>query len=470
MESITVTQIVQWTQGKLIHDTWGLPVTNISTDTRTLTIGDLFVPIKGEHFDGHNFLEEAIRKGAAGILIAEGNPLPHIQWQNHFVIQVKDTKRALGDLAKHYRAQFDIPVIAITGSNGKTTVKEMVAQILNQRFSVLKNEGNLNNEIGLPLTLFQLGTKHRVAVIELGMSALGEIKRLAEISQPSIGVVTNVAEAHLEFFKSVDEIAMAKSELVTSLNENHTAVLNIDDERVARFKELTKAKILTFGIQNRADFRATEIRFNQEKMRIEFQLLSPQGYHQVCMPILGQHNVYNALASTAAVWSLMPDIELIAAGLATIKPAKMRMELIELNGIIIINDAYNANPKSMHSALETIANLKVTGRKIAVLGTMRELGQIEVSAHQQVGIKVANLNLDYLITVGELARQIADGAKQAGMAPERIFELDSNQQAVEVLSGLIHSGDLVLVKASRKLKFEEIVFDLQKLYSQLCIN
>ncbi|MDI6782907.1 MAG: UDP-N-acetylmuramoyl-tripeptide--D-alanyl-D-alanine ligase [bacterium] len=464
MEPVTVNEICEWTKGKLIVNTWEAQVTGVSTDTRTIKPGDLFVPIKGENFDGHNFIVDAIATGASGVFIAARQKKPEIRDKNYFVIQVPDTKRALGDLAKGYRAKFIFPVIAITGSNGKTTVKEMIASILSQRYGVLKNEGNLNNEIGLPLTLFQLEKKHQVAVIELGMSALGEIRRLTEIAQPAIGVVTNVSEAHLEFFKSVDEIAVAKSELVAALEKEHTAVLNADDERVARFAKLTKARVTTFGIQQKADFQADSISFNQEKLGLEFELVTPKGKTPVFIPIIGAHHIYNALAASAAVWSLTPDLEFITQGLAKVEPPKMRLELVNLGGITIINDAYNANPKSMDAALQTLAQMKTNGRKIAVLGTMRELGEISGSAHQQLGTMVASLNLDYLITVGELGRQIAVGAKQAGMKSSQVYEFESNQAAAQLLSSIIRSGDLVLIKASRKIKLEEIVSYLQTMW------
>jgi UDP-N-acetylmuramoyl-tripeptide--D-alanyl-D-alanine ligase len=463
LEPISVETIIQWTQGKLVNDTWQAPVTGVSTDTRTINLGDLFVPIKGENFDGHNFLKDAILQGAVGVLIEFGRISPEIKNAKYFVIQVKDTKRALGDIAKSYRSRFNIPVIAITGSNGKTTVKEMIASILSRRYTVLKNEGNLNNEIGLPLTLFQLEKKHQIAVIELGMSALGEIRRLTEISQPTIGVVTNVAEAHLEFFKSLDEIATAKAELVESLTKKNIAVLNADDSRVASLAHLTKAKVITFGIENKADFQATSVSFNQEKLGIEFQLITPQGKKLVFIPIIGTHHVYNALAASATAWNIIPDLELITQGLENSKPAKMRMELIEIDGIKVINDAYNANPKSMQAALQTLAEFKTAGRKIAVLGTMRELGEIANSAHQQIGTMVASLNLDFLVTVGELGHQIASGAKRAGMNPAQIREFESNQAVAEFLVGTIHSGDLILIKASRKIKLDELVSYLQLL-------
>ena len=466
MEPVTVNEVCEWTKGKLIVNTWEFQVTGVSTDTRTIKLGDLFVPIKGENFDGHNFLADAINKGAVGVLIAEGEQPPQVRAKKYFVIQVPDTKRALGDLAKSYRSRFNLPVIAITGSNGKTTVKEMIASVLSQRYTVLKNEGNLNNEIGLPLTLFQLEKKHQVVVIELGMSALGEIRRLTEIAQPSIGIVTNVAEAHLEFFKSIDEIALAKAELAESLNEKHTIVLNADDKRVARFAKMTKARIITFGIQGKADFQADSISFNQEKLGLEFNLITPKGGKTVFIPIIGTHHVYNALAAAAAVWSLAPDLEFITQGLVKVQLPKMRMELVKVGGITIINDAYNANPKSMSAALQTLMQMKTAGRRIAVLGTMRELGEISISAHQQIGTMVASLNLDYLITVGELGHHIARGAKQAGMKSSQVYEFESNQDAAQLLSALVRSGDLILITASRKIKLAEIVSYLQT----MCVN
>jgi UDP-N-acetylmuramoyl-tripeptide--D-alanyl-D-alanine ligase len=441
-------------------------IQGISTDSRNIHPGDFFIPIQGETHDGHQYLAKAMQQGAIGAFIQKERVS---EFQGQFVdkllIAVDDSKYAMGELAKYYLRKFQVTVIGITGSNGKTSTKEMIAAILSRSFNVLKNEGSFNNDIGLPLTIFTLEPEHQVLIQEIGMNHEGEIRRLVDICPPDIGVVTNVAEAHIEYFGSLDKIADAKFELLEKMDSINVVILNRDDPRVALMQTKTKARPVWFGIQSQdAEFSASDIRFVADPLGVEFQLKTPGGNDMIHLPVLGEHQVANAVAAVATAWQLVPNLDVIKQGLESFKSAKMRMQIIPCGPCTILNDAYNANLNSMTCALETLKKLPVNGKKIAVLGVMRELGDQTEAAHLATGRLAASSGIQQLIVVGAAAQLIAQGAEEAGFNSQQITRVDSNEEAAQALIQVIQPGDLVFFKASRKLYFEQIVEQLKKYY------
>jgi UDP-N-acetylmuramoyl-tripeptide--D-alanyl-D-alanine ligase len=459
MLAMKAKDICEAVQGSWISGDPDKVMTGISTDSRSLTPGEFFIPIKGDNFDGHDYILKAVGRGASGFFIQKGYKLNGLESRKDIaVIEVPDPKYAMGELAKKYLKKFNVEIIGITGSNGKTSTKEMIASILEKAMPILKNEGSFNNDIGVPLTVFKLTRLHKVLVTEIGMNHAGEIRRLVSICPPDIGVITNVGEAHIEFFGSLAKIAEAKYELLEEMTEKNIAVLNADDARVAAFSKRTKAASVFFGTNgHKATFWASDIQFNKNPWGVKFILHTPGGETDVLLPILGEHQVSNALAATAAVWQILPDLNVIKKGLESFKPAKMRMQLIPVKGFTLINDAYNANPRSMASALDTLNKLEPEGKKWIVLGDMRELGEQGESSHREIGKKVVlSGDVDYLLTVGQSAHWIAEGAREEAGDATRVIEFSNNQEVIDYLKNNLESGDLVLLKASRKMEFEKI--------------
>jgi UDP-N-acetylmuramoyl-tripeptide--D-alanyl-D-alanine ligase len=441
--------IAQITAGRILPEYARATVSGISTDSRTSQQGDLFVPLRGDKFDGHDFLLQAVRRGVGACLSEEviaGFPVP--------VIRVENTLKALGDLAAAVRSRMSGPVVAVTGSSGKTTTKEMLAAILTLTGPGLKTEGNFNNLIGLPHTLFRLNATHRWAVLEMGMSARGEIARLAEIASPTIGVITNVGPAHLETLHGLDGVARAKGELFAALRSGATALINADDERVAQLPVANGVRRLLFGLTGTADFRAEDVVVGTGT--VSFRLVLPQEKRVVVLQTPGRHNVLNALAAAAAATVLGVNAEHIVRGLESFRPSRGRMELISLpDGILLFEDSYNANPLSVKAALQTLDEAGGSGRRIAVLGDMLELGASSSELHAEVGQAAAG-RVDFLVLLGDKARQTAAGATRGGMAADRITVVADHQAAVLCLRALIRPGDRVLVKGSRGMRMEQI--------------
>jgi UDP-N-acetylmuramoyl-tripeptide--D-alanyl-D-alanine ligase len=441
-------------------------IQGISIDSRNISKGNLFVAIAGERFDGHQFVSEAVEKGAKASVIAKEKKQtvsPEI-FNKTAMIQVDDTKKALRDIASWYRRKFNLPTVAVTGTNGKTTTKDMIAEVLSSKFKVIKSPQSYNNLVGVPLTLFQLNSNSEALVLELGMNSPGEIGILTRISNPSVGVITNIGPAHLESMKSLGEIAKAKFELPDNMSSPKTLVLNADDHILEKRIEQKKANetVLSFGIKKKADFSADKMEANGDgnvSFRVNKSLL-------INLKLLGWHNVYNALAAFAVGNLLGVDQQKIKERLEKCSPSKLRMELIDIGNIRVINDSYNANPVSMEKALETLKNMKTSGKKVAVLADMLELGDETLNLHLDLGRQVARSEVNLLITVGELARLIGEGAKEAGMKPRDVLTLENNQQAGFYLLENLKDGDLVLVKGSRKMKTEEIVLSLKSQYGR----
>jgi UDP-N-acetylmuramoyl-tripeptide--D-alanyl-D-alanine ligase len=433
----------------------------ISIDSRTTKAGDLFIAISGEKHDGHNFLRDAFHRGALGVLVAEDyinrqSPVPK---QEELWMAVPDTLRALGNLAAFRRRRSDVSVVAITGTNGKTTTKEMTATVLGQAFKVLKTPGNFNNLIGLPLTLFGLSDRHDWAVLELGMNRPGEIRRLAEIASPDLGVITNVEPGHLAGVKDIHGVMEAKGELLEGLGKDGTAVLNIDDPRVCRLSERFAGRVVTFGIHNSAEVSGTPV--SQTRTHSSFDLSWYDESVRVALKVLGKGAIYNALAAAAVGYRVGLSMEEVKKGLESAISLPGRMEISTLSGgMHLIDDTYNANPGSVAMAIETLCALKGGGRGIFVIGEMMELGQHARNAHKQIGILAARAGMAGIYATGEFAGTVAEGALGAGMDPGKIF-VGTREQIVEALKRRSGPGDWILVKGSRLMAMEKVIEGLR---------
>jgi len=454
MQPLTVEEIKNAVSGELITGNPRIKVENICTDSRKIAKGDLFIALIGEKFDGHHFAREAVEKGADGLIIDRKVEIDSDR--EIFKILVNNTTKALQDLANYYRNQFEeLKVIGITGSSGKTTTKDMLAGVLKEKYSILKTEENLNNQIGVPLTLLSLQGKEEFAVIEMGMSASGEIRTLARIAEPQIGVITNVGPAHLQDLKTIQNVAGAKGELIAELPEDSLAVLNYDNEYVREMKEKFKGNnLIYFGFNKKADIRAVNVNDNEQNVCFTVQYQNQK--KDIKLNIPGKHNVYNALSVIAIAREFNIGWEDIQKGLLNFDLTTLRMEIIENNDIVIINDAYNANPLSMKAGIDVLCKI-AKSRSFAVLGDMLELGDIEKEAHRKVGHYVADKNIDFLITVGKLGQLIAKGAKKKGMNAEKVIGVKNNKMAAEILTNHLKKNDSVLVKGSRSMGMEEIV-------------
>ncbi len=438
---------------------------NVVVDSRLAQEGSLFVALRGERDDGHNYVGHAFQQGAMGALVEkeiEGYPLitrpsslPEAP-SEPFCFLVKESLSALQDLAAYWRRRFDLRVIGVTGSIGKTTTKEVIWSVLRKAFRTLKSEANYNNEIGLPLALLNLEEGHEKVVLEMGMYGLGEIARLAEISQPQVGVVTNVSHSHLERLGSLAKIAQAKAELVEALPPEGVAILNGDDRRVRAMAKKTEAQPLFYGLNPHCDIWASHIE-SRGLEGIRFRLHHGEETLYVKIPLLGRHSVHVALAAAAVGVVEGEAWDQIVAGLQDTVAQLHLIATPGLKGSTIIDDSYNASPASTLAALNLLSEL--AGRKIAVLGDMLELGSFEERGHRLVGRRAAEI-VDKLVTVGERACTIAQEALASGMDKGDVFSLEENEEAVKLLRTLIEEGDLILIKGSRGMEMEKIVAKL----------
>lgn len=428
--------------------------TDIITDSRRIAAGVLFIALKGEKFDGADFVQESVKQGAAGIIVREDCPPEKLIGLTVPIWRVADTLTAYQQIARAWREKFSLPVIAITGSNGKTTTKDLTAAVLSAKGKVHKTHANFNNEIGLPLTLLGINESHAYAVTEIGMRGLHQIETLAQIARPTMGIVTNVGETHLELLGTIDNIARAKSELVAAIPSGGCVILNADDARVAAMRDVAQpgVKILTYGIEKNADIRAEAVR--TENNATKFMIAYQDERHEYILPLVGRHNVYNALAAIAAGFALGLAPEEIHNGLLKFEPTGMRFAVEDKGNYHIVNDAYNASPLSMRAAIETLASL-VTGRKIAVLGDMLELGDSAPHLHKEIGELLGKCKFFALITYGELAKHIAIGATGAGI--KEVYSVASHQEAADKLQEIMNFGDTILFKGSRSMQMEKII-------------
>ncbi len=459
----SVEEVLKATGGRLLRG--GNDVfQGVSTDSRTIGEGDLYIALKGPRFDGHHYALEALEKKAGGVIVEEERARD-IHWNGHpskTIILVQDTLRALGDLARERRRRFQTPVVALTGSNGKTTSKEMIAACLETTFPILKNRGNWNNLIGLPLTLLRLTEKERVVILEMGMNMPGEIRRLTEIAEPDVSLITNIQKVHLEGLGSLERLKEEKGELFRRMKRDGTIVVNHDDPRVVDLAGAFSGQQITFGMERPSDVMAKEIRLRGIK-GTSFTLIFEGEATEMNLPLLGRHFVPDALSAIAIAALFGIDLEKVKEVLEHFRPAPMRMEVLSLgSGKMLINDAYNANPRSMEMALETLAEVKGGGRAIAVLGDMLELGDCSEEAHLQIGRKVGELSIDLLLTMGEWAPVVIESAIRHGIEPERTKILEGHGEAISLLRRVIQEGDWVLVKGSRRMAMEKIVEGLME--------
>ncbi len=454
-----IEEILRATGGRLIQGYENTIFHGISTDSRTLQPGELFIPLKGARYDGHDFLREALEKKASGVLVEE-EKVGDFRWNGYrskAVISVRDTLRALGDIAKYRRGKFKSKVIGLTGSNGKTTSKEMISVCLETTYKTLKTEGNLNNLIGLPLTLLKLDETKEVVILEMGMNVPGEVRRLTEIAQPDVGLITNIQKAHLEGMGNLERIKEEKGELFRGIKDRGTIIVNQDDPMVIDLARNFLGQKITFGIENSADLMARDIKL-RGKSGTSFHLVFKEKEMEVEIPLLGRHFVYNALSAIASAIIFGIELERVRETLKRFKSIPMRMEIIELReGIFIINDTYNANPRSMELALETLSEMRGKGRAIAVLGDMLELGTYSNEAHRDLGMKVSKFSIDFLIALGEEAPVVVESAIRHGLGLEKAMVVESHQEAISILKNTIKQGDWILVKGSRGMRMEKIV-------------
>ncbi len=455
--NLTVREILNCTRGTLIQGSEELSVSGISTDTRTLGKGNLFVALQGENFDGHNFIENAVERGAVSVLGVSSKLEKYKDRLSVALIGVDDSLHALGDIANFWRTRHEVRVIAITGSNGKTSTKEMIAALVGRKYRTLRNVMNLNNLVGVPLTLFNLRREHEIAVIEMGMNRPGEIARLTEIAEPDYGLITNVQPAHLEGMRSLKGIQKAKGELFSGVKENGVLFVNLDDPLIVELAEKTEKHKVTFGESPEADVFLMGI-VSQDVEGSRFRVRFENKEIELFLPVLGKHQIKNALAAAAVAWKVGVPLEEIKEGLATHRAVKQRMEVKKLRkDIFILDDSYNANPSSVSAALETVAEIGKKGRFFAVLGAMLELGPESPRYHRLIGEKVARLGYRGLLSLGELGREIIEGARGAGMPVEYLYLGQNHADVATRLLKWLQPGDWVLVKGSRGSRMELVI-------------
>lgn len=453
----TISDIADASGGRIIGPPEG-GVSGVSTDSRSVAAGELFVPLRGGNFDGHDFIATVAEQGIDAVLAEESWLTAHHLPDSLTCIAVADTLRALGDIAALQRRRYDIPVVGITGSNGKTTCKEMLATILDQIGPGLKTAGNLNNLIGLPQMLFRLRAEHVWAVLEMGMSEPGEIDRLAQIAAPQIGVVLNAFPAHLESMGNVENVALAKGELLMRLPEGGCAVVNADDPLIAKLPAPDGVRRITFGL-GQAEVRASALQSRGIDGQ-SFTLHLADAQQPVALAACGRHNIYNALAAAAAAHALGITPEIIAHGLDLFRPYDKRFNLEKLAGIILIDDSYNANPASVGAALATLADLKGSHATFVALGDMLELGGNEAELHRMIGVQAARV-ADRLYLYGSLSASSAEGAISAGMPETAVIRGLSHAEIASDILVNATDGDLVLLKGSRGMQMEKIADNIR---------
>ncbi len=450
-----VEELVKVTKGRLLRGDLEDTVMGVSIDSRTIKSSYAFIAIKGDNFDGHDFIAQAIVKGAKAVIVQYHVSSIRCHEKKVAFIQVKDTTKALGDIANFHRMRFNIPVIAVSGSSGKTTAKEMIAHALAFKFKVLKSEGTKNNNIGLPLTLLQLTPRHEAVVLEIGTNHFGEVRNLASIARPNMGIITNIGLAHLGHFKTLAGVYIEKATLLDSLDKPRLALLNADDFFLS--KKLTQGIrshfAIGFGVRKKCDFFASKIRLKERT--VEFLL---NGRYRYILSNPGMHNIYNALPAIAVARIFGLGHKDIARRLSDFIFLRGRGEVIEKGGIKFIDDTYNSNPLSLSNALLTLKAFKTPGRKILVMGDMLELGASARPLHEKLGVFIADI-CDTLITVGDLSKLTAQAALRAGFDKGKIYTSKTSIDARDILFNLVipQKNDIILVKGSRAMRMEQVL-------------
>jgi UDP-N-acetylmuramoyl-tripeptide--D-alanyl-D-alanine ligase len=438
--------------GELLKGSPATAIARVNTDSRQAQAGDLFIALRGERFDGHNFIHEVARKGAAAVMIERGRTLETMP--ACAVIHVADTRQALGRIGATYRRGFDVPTIAVGGSNGKTTTKELIASVLRQKFATIWSEASFNNDIGVPSTLLRLDASHQAAVLEVGTNHPGELAPLVGMIQPRFGVITNIGREHLEFFGDLEGVAREEGVLAEMLPADGRLFLCGDNEWTDRIARRTRAAVVRVGLSAGNDWRARDARL--EKSGVSFQVDAPDaafsGHYQISL--VGRHQAVNSLFALAVGAELGLNRAELARGLADCQAAKMRLQVWDWSGVRVLDDAYNANADSMLAALQVLLELPCKGRRVAVLGDMAELGAHSESAHAEVGRRAAELGVGQLIAVGKMAGVMGRAARDAGL--NRVIELADAEAAVTTLKSFLKAGDTVLLKASRSSRLERI--------------
>src|SRR6266550_4589186 len=450
MNRLSIFQIAEFAGAAVSSGDGKVSIDKISTDSRTLKRGELFVALRGENFDAHNFVESAAKGGAAGAIV-------HSNWmgkipENFAVIRTEDTLQAYQNLAANYRKSLTLKVVAITGSNGKTSTKDFTAAVLARRFRVTKTEGNFNNHVGLPRTILEATSQDEVAVWEIGMNHPGEIAALAKLAAPDVAIITNIGVAHIEFMGSREKIAEEKGALAEAVSTQGTVILNADDPFTGSVASRARGKLILAG-STAGNIRAGEI--SQSGTGTDFTILEGAHRCRAQLPVPGLHMVQNALLAVAAGRAFGLSLEDCAAGLAAAPLTKARLQVKEIHGVQFLDDSYNANPDSMKAALRTLVELDAEGKRIAVLGEMRELGAESERGHREIGEAAAVLGVNQLITIGDAAELIAEGARTAGL--DKVSSARSTSEAAKLLSEMAEPGDLVLIKGSRAARTEEVI-------------
>jgi UDP-N-acetylmuramoyl-tripeptide--D-alanyl-D-alanine ligase len=457
--ALTAAWVARAMDGEIVAGDVNQAFTGVSIDTRTVSAGALFFGIRGDRFDGADFAEKAVAAGSAGIVVPRSAALRVRRGNTTVVIAVEDTTTALQSLAREVRRASGSKVVAITGSAGKTTTKEVAAEFLAARYRVIRNRGNLNNHIGLPLSLMELRERPEIAVVELGMNHVGEISTLVGIAEPDVRVWTNVGEAHLGFFSSEEAIADAKAEILERARPEHLLVANADDDRVAARAQRFVGRVTTFGIDREADVRAATFQ-DRGIEGTHMRVTTPMGDVAIDSPLVGRANASNVLAAVAVAIEFDVPLAIVAEKAAALKPAPHRGEVLRLSDVTVIDDSYNANPTATKRAIEVLASAPVApqSRRVAVLGEMLELGERSVALHESVGRAAAAAKIDALIAVGGVpAAALADAAIRSGLPRSAVRHCTTSDEAAEAAAALVRSGDLVLVKGSRGVGTDRVV-------------
>ncbi|EJO5346598.1 UDP-N-acetylmuramoyl-tripeptide--D-alanyl-D-alanine ligase [Clostridium botulinum] len=457
MENIKLEEIIKAVNGKLVITGEKNEYNSVSTDTRKIKKGDIFIALKGENFNGNEFVETAIEKGAALCIVSEINFNKDKISKASYIIKVDNTNKALLDLAKYYKSKLGMKIVGITGSTGKTSTKDLVAAVLSQKYKVFKTEGNFNNEIGLPLMIFKLDKSYDIAVLEMGMNHLNEIHNMAEAAKPDIAIITNIGISHIENLGSRENILKAKLEITDFFKEDSVLIVNGDNDLLSNFKS-NKYKVCKIGTDKKFDFNGDNL-FLQEDS-IEFDVLE-QGqiaYKSFNVNVPGKHNMLNSLTAIACGKAFGISYADIQKGIKKLKATSMRLDIIKENKFTIINDCYNASPDSMKAAIDVMKNIKGK-RTIALLGSMKELGSESYKAHRQVAEYAKNQGIDLLFSVGEFNDAYNEGFVEKNKDNYKSFL--NNEKAAKYIKSIIRDGDVILVKASRAMKLEEVIKELR---------